>query len=531
MPGTLINVFTIGIVWWFLTAGNVLQDARFFEWAGAHPSQHRLLFSAGLALYAAFLIAARKFLPPEKRGKAWVFLWWNRWGEGRGFTAAVVIACLAAASIALAAVARHASFNAGFDLAIFDQAVWNTLHGKFLWSSIKGHICVLGDHFSPILLLYVPGMALWEDTRALLVLQALVFGINALLVHALCRQRWEKSAWNWIFPLAYCLYLPARNAAQFDFHPEILADTFVFVFFWALFSGRRAALLLALMGLVLCKETFWALAFFLGVFLALFGRRFWNGPAFPLRLLGISLAVISPPAFWAETHWLIPFLSGKPYPYTGNYTAGGLLPLLAAGFSRDSLFYLIKLFGPLGFASLLCPALLLPAAFGLLQNLFSVNPATHSIYFQYTLGLTSIVFTAAIRGVPSAWRWQAYVLVCAILFSGVPDAYRAQVYARQGREPVRIAARAALRQIPSDAIVKTNEFFAAHLAHRPYLYIPDDGGFWPFELAASHGREKYALMAEGVGSGFSPGNIDFLKDHGYTIIHAADGVCLMRQKP
>jgi uncharacterized membrane protein len=42
-----------------------------------------------------------------------------------------------------------------FDLAIFNQALWNTLHGSFMESSLR-HGMYFKDHFSPILLLILP---------------------------------------------------------------------------------------------------------------------------------------------------------------------------------------------------------------------------------------------------------------------------------------------------------------------------------------------------------------------------------------
>ena len=39
------------------------------------------------------------------------------------------------------------------DLGIYDQAVWNTLHGRPFRSTLdEGYVSLLGDHFEPILL-------------------------------------------------------------------------------------------------------------------------------------------------------------------------------------------------------------------------------------------------------------------------------------------------------------------------------------------------------------------------------------------
>ena len=531
----LLNILTLFVAWLSWTGGNFFYSPSFFAWAGARPFLHRILLAGSLAFFFTLLYAAHQRLSSKALAKVWVFCLWDGLNRWKNIGVVLGLAAFSVWSLGSVSVARYESFCSGFDLAIFDQAVWNTLHGKFLWSSIKGHACLLGDHMSPILLFYVPGMAIWEDARALLWMQACVLGLNGFLIYWLCAQQWKQSPLNWAFPLAYFLYLPVRNVAQFEFHPEILADTFIFLLFLSLAAGKRVRFIACLIGLVLCKETFWALAFFLGGFLFLFGKEAGKS-SFPARQWGAMLAIISPLAFWMEIHFVIPWMSGKPYPYTGNYAGGNLTTLLGNAFSLSSLGYLIKIFAPLGFVSLLCPKITFLTGFGLLQNLFSRNPATHSIFFQYTIGLTPFVFIAAIHGArrfaePRAQaRWAIWLLVWSFLFAGVSDHYRCMVYQAQ-RTPRLEKIENYLAKIPSQTVVRTNEFFATHLSHRPYLYVPDDGNFWPFEKAAERGQEKIAVLGKGFGSGVSEVNFRFLRGHGYEMVLEEDGLYVMKAHP
>ena len=72
-------------------------------------------------------------------------------------------------------ILRHLS-GAGGDVAIFVQAIWNGTQGDFLYSSIKGGICLLGDHMSPILAFVIPFYRLWPDPILTFILQAITIG-------------------------------------------------------------------------------------------------------------------------------------------------------------------------------------------------------------------------------------------------------------------------------------------------------------------------------------------------------------------
>ncbi len=542
-----VNVLTVFVLWLYWTAGNFWGTPSFVHWAGEHPLAHRFIVAAVLSLFGFVLYGATRFLSRPAIERLWIFRVWTGINTWENAWVAVALALFTVWSLGRVNVARHEAFCSGFDLAIFDQAVWNTLHGKFLWSSIKGHICLLGDHMSPILLLYVPCMAVWDDVRALLWAQCAVIGFNGLLIYALCRQRWVHSPLNWVFPLAYFLYLPVRNVAHFDFHPEVLADTFIFLFFWCLHAGKKTGFFLSLIGLVLWKETFWPLVFFMGLFLCFFGKGMWgkgarisDNPSFPsIRAWGGLLVLLAPIAFWLEIHCLIPWISGKPYPYLYNYHAGGVLPMLHQALSMSSLGYLFKMFAPLGFLSFLSPQVLFLAAFGLIQNLFSVNAATRSIFFQYTTGLTPFIFIAAIYGAygitaarsPRVKKFLGsvtetnialWLLISSFLLAGVSEHYRYRYFEMQ-KTPRLAKIESYLQKIPSQTIVSTNEFFATHLSHRPYLYSPDYGGFWPFEEAPGPGQKKIVLVADGFDSGEAERTFRFLRNHGYEMTKVEEG--------
>ena len=75
--------------------------------------------------------------------------------EGRLALGAALLATILFGALALL---RHWTFHStASDLAVFDQVMWNTVHGRFMESTISLARCephsFFGDHFSPALLL------------------------------------------------------------------------------------------------------------------------------------------------------------------------------------------------------------------------------------------------------------------------------------------------------------------------------------------------------------------------------------------
>src|SRR3990167_10806866 len=72
----------------------------------------------------------------------------------------------------------HQLLYNGLDLAIYNNALWNTAHGNWFWSTIQGHN-YFGDHFEPILILLLPLYSLWQSPILLLILQTIFLGLAA----------------------------------------------------------------------------------------------------------------------------------------------------------------------------------------------------------------------------------------------------------------------------------------------------------------------------------------------------------------
>lgn len=291
---------------------------------------------------------------------------------------------------------RHLALETrAFDLGIFAQAVWNTLQGDLFFSSIKENINLMGDHVSPILFLTVPFYAIWPDPRTLVLLQALASASSFIPLALIVRDKLKDRSLVLIFLLMYFFYQPMRAALHEDFHPEVLAEPFLWWAFFFLARGKVARFLLCLAVAVTGKENFLGIAFMFG-FYALVFKKMW--------FLGIVVMTASIGIFIWETKWLIPHLTGAKYFYGGNYSAAfadpmnGIVKKLA---TFESLAYAFKVFLPflfLPFFHLPTLALTLPVLF---QNLITSNPSMRSLNYHYFTGLTPFLFISTIYAIAS----------------------------------------------------------------------------------------------------------------------------------
>ncbi|HRZ39835.1 MAG TPA: DUF2079 domain-containing protein, partial [Candidatus Omnitrophota bacterium] len=268
------------------------------------------LMAAAVSIFTALMILVR-WKTPTLFDRTWPVLVWKKLCRLHPALTASIFFLLYTAVMTWTGFERQEALETrAFDLGIFVQAVWNTLHGDFLFSSIKENINLLGDHVSPILALLTPAYALWPDPKALILIQAIAAASCMFPLAYLAQERLKDRFWAVIFVLMYFFYQPTRAALHEDFHPEVLIETFLILAFIFLEHRKKLPFLLSLLVAVSAKENILGIAFMLG-FYALVWKR--------MPALGISVMVASVGLFLFETRWLIPFLTHEKYFYGGNY--------------------------------------------------------------------------------------------------------------------------------------------------------------------------------------------------------------------
>jgi len=299
---------------------------------------------------------------------------------------------------------RHITFHSkAWDLAIFDQVIWNLSNGNGWECSVRGVQDLRGDHFEPILMAFVPLYKALPHVGWLLGMQAAALIGAGLII----RKTYVKKIGHvpsYLLFLAFCFFPPLHWLALADFHPIALAPFFITI---GWLGSRRNNLLIYLMGLIglaLCGEEglivggWWGLWEFIA-------RKPWR-KADPVEKEGKSFGwtgLILAAILWAGFIWLsmiyIPAhrLEGEGYFYIHRYQyLGDTIGEIARNFFLRPGLWLRHAFDTRGFALLalfLVPlalfplkrlkilALLIPT---ILYTLLSVSDEQRSIFHQYT---------------------------------------------------------------------------------------------------------------------------------------------------
>jgi len=460
-------------------------------------------------------------------------------------------------SVLLFAVAKRQldAFGYSPDLEVFDQALWNTAHGRFYRSSLEGDINLLSQHFDPLNLVLAAFYAVHPSPLILLAAQAIMLALGAVPLYWLARDRFPGSILAPLFPILYLLYLPIREANRFGYHPGSLVPP---LFFFALYCMERSrwAAMLGFLGLAgLLKENMPIAGAVIGIYLLATGRQ---------RVLGVLMALGFGLWFYAGFAWIIPafkpptgeyryfdlFTKLRPTP-SGVFLAPLLDPAAVAGglvtHVERKLEYLLDVFGPLAFFSLLSPSRLFLALPFLAPHLLSDLRFLTTVRTHHTADLTPFVFYSAMWGVSNAirwgasagWRgrrWSAETLTRAAavaLLSGSfllhrwPEPFLFRRYAPTAHHE---RLRAALREIPPEASVSTQRQISLHLAHRRGLYrFPELGppGGEPADLVV---LDRALLDRETQVRAFEE-RVASLPNKGYEKVREDDTIMIFRRTP
>lgn len=518
---TEVICFDLFLLWssyLFLTGGTHLISGDWRLVIEQKPWIHRLVLTVGPVL--ALLWHSGRSAGMEK-GKTYPsFLLQGISSLGlSGFQWTMILFAVLSMTWTVSSCLRHEVFHTSFDMAIFVQAIWNTLHGAFLYSSIKGGICILADHFSPILAVLALPYALWPDPKFLLLLQAAAVASSVFPIFFLAKEQWRQDSLAVLFVIAFALYLPVRNAVRFDFHAELLATpALLWVFIW-LGKGKTFLSSLGLAFALLTKENAACVTFAMGFYGFFFtSRKKW----------GVGWMIFSIFYFFLVIR-LIPILFHREYFYLnanfGFWRSEGLHALWNHLFQPSTVIYPFKIFAPLGFLSLLDPRSFLLTLPMLAQNLLSRNNLTRSIFFQYTAFLTPFVFISAVRGSTKVLSRRGgiyYLIAWVLLMSGVSEYHVIKVHLEKWTPQVKEAAQY-LKTIPPEASVRTHEFLASHLAHRRELYIYENEH--PREGRSPEAmRAQYVVLHEAWLGGKEKSVVEQLEQTGYRLLHDHAGL-------
>lgn len=429
--------------------------------------------------------------------------------------------------------------TSSWDLAIFDNMMWNLLRGE--WFKASPDLGRTGSHIQYHATfdayLFLPFYALRQQADTLLFLQALVVGAGAIPLYLLAS---FKTGSRWValtLAIAYCMHGPLHGPVFYDFHFLTMAPFFVWWVLYFFETGRKKLLVASFVITLLLREDVSACLSLAALFLLVSGQRpwwaFWGGVLAAVYFVSIKFFVMPLHRSAADKEtftWMF-----KDLVAAGSVGYGGVLktiltnPLYAlnAMLDQEKVSYLLKMFGPV----LLLPLrsarpwiLFVPAA--LFTLLSSGYKPLYQTFFQYTSNWTPYLFYGAAvvlaeirRGADGRARFKAAVwalLASALLFSyhhgailqqeNFRGGFRKVIFERTDADRAKYADLMELvRMIPKHASVAATETEAPHVSNREDCFTMrfghDNADFLLLSIAEAKGGTTRKHFKQAVDSG------------------------------
>lgn len=405
------------------------------------------------------------------------------------------------------AITRHNHFNSqGWDLAIYDQAIWLYSRFKLPFSTLTGKID-FADRFRPILVLLAPFYWFWPNVRFLLIFQAFILTASSYPLFLLSQRVLKNSLFSLSIITAYLLFPGIQSIAVDDFHEIALLPLFLSLFFLFLELKKWRLYFLSLIFSLLVREYVGFLMAFLGVYVFFVKRK----PKIGLVtfLLGLSWSLI--------TIWLVMPLFGS-FSYYSFLEEGDTLNQALSKFFSNPILILkglidspIKLrtifysFFAFSFLPLLHPLILLPILYQFLSRFLDyVHQYRWSILFHYSGELAVLMAVGSIYGarkIKSSLCLPGLVISILLVQILMPtpikvllnkDFYQEAGWVEDNHE--------ALRKIPPRVSVAAQNNLVPHLSHREKIFILPKIGEAEYIVVDLHkGQDKwnfYSLTLE-----------------------------------
>jgi glycosyltransferase involved in cell wall biosynthesis/uncharacterized membrane protein len=382
------------------------------------------------------------------------------------------------------ALLKTYSFSA-FDLAVYDQGLWNSVNGSVSRGSWLGvmYTSIEGQSFfahipAPILLVFLPFYALGlGGPGLLLVSQVVAIGLGGFALYRLASdeiRRWPAM----LLTAAFLFYYVSLRIGNGNFQVMVFAIPLL-LFALHAFKRRRFLVFYVLVVLALACGVDASLAVAgLGLYLALFSSDRRHGLfALVAGLLWtwVVISVFEPFFGGAIGQELVSYLPSQHTPFGSH--------LVSRIFRPEVLQYLGELLSPISFAPLLDAPALIPALPRLVLNFLGDNPRYLSLNGWYEFTILPFLFAAIASGsgkldrifrrhgwAPLEFAGSLLILsgclsLSAILTPGLLSMTIPKLSAHQrlGGE--------IMAQIPATASVAAQDPFAISLSHRRQLTL------------------------------------------------------------
>ena len=373
----------------------------------------------------------------------------------------------------------------GFDLGIYDQAVWLLSRLADPFNTIRG-LNVFAHHMNLVLWLITPLYWVAGGPVTLLAVQAIAQASGAVAIFLLARDRLGE---RWL-ALALALVVLLNPAYQIMawawFHPEVLAVPAVLFAYWAARAGHWRWYAVSVVLALACKEDVALAVSVLGVVVALQGHRRYGiiTSAAAIAWYALTIRVLIPAFNNGMAPFFIDFF-GKELGSTPGQVLANILTnptkawrLIAQSDRRD---YLWSMFVPVAFVPFGALRVLLIGAPMLAVNLLSAWPYQRGMGAHYSALVLAGLFPATVEAIallgrtPGLRRFLVGLVVATSLAATVvwgpsPLSTKFAMHYPLHPGPKQGAMERAVARVPASAAVSTTWNLSPHLTLRKRVY-------------------------------------------------------------
>jgi uncharacterized membrane protein len=383
----------------------------------------------------------------------------------------------------------------GFDLGIFDQAIWLISRGYPAFVSLRG-MHILGDHFSMILYLFAPFYIVYADPRWLLLIQTVIVALGAFPIYAVALRHTNSPVAALLFGFLYLINPFVCWGAYTEFHPDNLAFSLLIYAIDMWHRQKWPAYIAAIVLVSLLKESLGLSIFSLGLCQAAYGIRHQRVALTEVDLLEarnqaragrltagygalISVVALVVIAMFNDRHLSAYFILFRPE-NENNGLSYKLSQILADPIQWQ---YVFALFQPFFFLSLLAPDFTVAAALAIAINLLSYRMVMHDpgVSGYYSSSIIPILLYAAIIGYARlARRLHRTYRICLLVNLSLwglsslywsPGVYTAPFFYQQASHDECAELATIKNMIPPDASISVQGSLGAHFSHRRLAYL------------------------------------------------------------
>ncbi|TAK36448.1 MAG: DUF2079 domain-containing protein [Chloroflexota bacterium] len=455
-----------------------------------------------------------------------------------------MVATYAAVFVYLSILSQDAFQTHAFDMGNMDQAVWNTMQGRwFHFTNWGGGTSRLAAHVEPVLLLVAQLYRLADTPNTLLVLQSLVIALGALPTYWLALDKLKNHLAALAFGAAYLLMPAVQSANLFEFHAVSLSASFLLYAFYFAYKRSYTLFFIAALLAMGTKEQVPVAVALMGLYILITQRN---------RRVGVITIFTALTWFFVSVQLIIPAYNSEGVsPYVSRYDSLGKTPgqilmafftnpgkLIGMLFQPTKLDYIRTLLAPTAYLALLSPLTLVMAVPDLAINIFSNFPTMYGGSAHYGAVIAPFVVISAIYGaallmnlvrlgVPQLAQPAAVVLSATVFLSSANSSahevflpladHFPQVTLHQHRAQEIIA------RIPPSAGVSASSVLNPHVSHRERLYLfPDvkDADYVFLDVTSSPYPSDYGDVRW---------RVQQMLDDDWGIVTAQDGYLLLQE--